>query len=79
MEQKQSLFSKLKAGLQKTRVTSRLDALFSRPLGDDFFEELEEALIIADVGIAASESIIEELRAALEKGAFFLFKIPFIS
>ncbi len=67
MEQKQSIFSKLKAGLQKTRVTSRLGALFSRPLGDDFFEELEEALIMADVGIAASESIIEELKAALKK------------
>ncbi len=68
MEQKQTLFSKLKAGLAKTRVTSRLGALFSRPLNDDFYEELEEALIMADVGIAASDSIIEELKAALEKG-----------
>lgn len=67
MEQKQGLFSKLKASLSKTRITSRLGALFSRPLGEDFFEELEEALIMADVGIAASGDIIEELRAALKK------------
>ena len=67
MEQKPGLFAKLKAGLQKTRVTSRLGVLFSRPLGDDFFEELEEALIMADVGVAASGGIIEELKSALKK------------
>ncbi len=67
MEEKTGLFSRLKASLTKTRVTSRLGALFSRPLGGDFFEELEEALIMADVGFAASGDIIEELKAALKK------------
>ena len=58
-------FEKLKAGLAKTKnaVISQMNSLFTHSeLDDDFWEELEELLVLADVGIAASGEIVEELQ-----------------
>lgn len=59
-------FDKIKAGLTKTReaVASQVDSIIKTftPLDDDFFDELEEALIIADLGATTSMNIVETLR-----------------
>lgn len=60
-------FERLKGGLAKTRrgLEDRLAGLFgvARPLDEAFYEELESALIAADVGVAAATHLIGELRA----------------
>ena len=63
MEKKMSMFAKLRAGLAKTRE-GWLAGLFSSgdKIDEDFYEELEEALIMADVGVAATEKLLEMLR-----------------
>ncbi len=58
-------FEKLKAGLAKTKnaVISQMNSLFTHSeLDEDFWEELEELLVLADVGITAAGEITEELR-----------------
>ena len=59
-------FDKIKAGLTKTReaVANSVDSIIKTftPLDEDFFEELEEALIMADLGGETSMAIVEELR-----------------
>lgn len=60
-------FEKLKAGLTKTRnaVLHRADALFralSGEIDDDFYDELEEILILADFGTETTEEILDALR-----------------
>jgi fused signal recognition particle receptor len=58
---------RLKGGLAKTRreLQGRLAGLFgaARPLDEAFYEELETALISADIGVAAAAHLIEALRA----------------
>ncbi len=60
------LFDKLKAGLQKTRaaVSEQVESIIKTftPLDDDFFDDLEEALIMADLGAVTAMNITEELR-----------------
>ena len=58
------LFDKLTAGLAKTRnsFTGGLKSLFSGKVDEEFFEELEEALILADVGVQTSLKLTEQLR-----------------
>ena len=60
-----NFFNKLKNGLSKTRnsFVSGLDNIFSgfSEIDDDFYEELEEQLIMADIGMENSMRIIEEL------------------
>ncbi len=60
-------FSKLLSGLSKTKnaLFGRLNDLFlgAGELDDDFYDELEEILVSADVGIAVTEEILDELRA----------------
>jgi fused signal recognition particle receptor len=59
--------ARLRQGLSRTRdeLGGRLAALFAsrRPLDEAFFEELETALITADVGVAATTYLLDELRA----------------
>ena len=65
MEEQQGFFARLKQGLSKTRdqIASGLDAVFTASeIDDDFYEELEEILIMGDVGVHATEEIIEELK-----------------
>ncbi len=65
------LFERLKDGLAKTRnsFVSSLDAVFSSAsaIDDDFYEELEELLIMADIGVHATEEIIEGLQETVKE------------
>jgi fused signal recognition particle receptor len=57
-------FGRLRAGLQKTRqaLKERLETVFTRPRVDaETLEELEEALIMADLGIQATGKILQEV------------------
>ena len=58
------LFKKLSAGLAKTRAsfTGGVKSIFSGRVDEEFFEELEESLILADVGVATSLKLSERLR-----------------
>ena len=66
MSEKKGFFSKLKSGLSKTRnsFSSGINSIFSgfSEIDDDFYEELEEQLIMADIGIENSMRIIENLQ-----------------
>lgn len=58
-------FKKIGEALKKTReaIRRKLDSLLSGgELNDEFYEEMEDLLIASDVGVAASEEIIQELR-----------------
>ena len=58
-------FSKLKEGLKKTKdnIGKKIFAAFSgRALDDDFYEELEEAMLAADMGVTATEQILDEFK-----------------
>lgn len=63
---KKGFFARLKAGLSKTRdaLFGRLDSVFSafQSVDEALFEELEETLIMADIGVDTSVFMIEELR-----------------
>ncbi len=66
-------FNKIAEGLKKTRdsMMGKVDALLNSftKIDEDFFEELEENLIMADVGAVTSSRICEELRKKVkEKG-----------
>ena len=65
MEEKKGFFQRLTEGLTKTRqnIMSGLDSIFkSSEIDDDFYEELEETLIMADIGTKATSDIIESLQ-----------------
>ena len=66
MEEKQNFFSRLKNGLSKTRqaISDSVDNVLKAfvAIDEDLFEELEEALIDADIGASTSIGIIDELR-----------------
>lgn len=66
------LFDKLKAGLAKTRdaFSDKVSDVFKVfvKVDEELFEELEEALICADIGVETSMYIIEELRDRVKKG-----------
>lgn len=58
-------FSKLKEGLKKTKdnIGKKIFAAFSgRALDDDFYEELEETMLTADMGVTATEQILDEFK-----------------
>ena len=60
------LFSKLKNALKKTRdgLSSALSNLFSKnKIGDEFYDELEEILIGADISVTTAEEVVDEIRA----------------
>ncbi len=64
-------FEKLKSGLMKTKnaLISQVSSIFSglSSFDDDFFEELEETLILADVGVNLSCQIIDELKDRIKE------------
>lgn len=59
-------FDKLKSGLFKTKnaIVGKIDDLFTRlwKVDEDLFDELEELLISADIGVNTTEEILDELR-----------------
>lgn len=64
-------FKKLLSGLTKTRnnVVSGLNSIFHSfsKIDDDFYEELEEMLIMGDLGVATTEKIIEGLKTKVKE------------
>ena len=66
MEEKKGFFKRLAEGLSKTRdnIVAGFDSIFSgySSIDDDFYEELEETLVMGDIGINATTSIIEGLK-----------------
>lgn len=64
------IFAKIKAGLKKTKeaISYKLNKLFTGGvLNDEFYDELEETLIVSDVGSEATERILEELRQVIDE------------
>ncbi len=60
-KEKKGWFSKLKEGLHKTN--NWFSTLFNKEgINDDFYEELEEAMILADMGMETSERLLDALR-----------------
>ncbi len=65
------LFAKIKEGLKKTRdsVVGQIDSMLKSftKIDEELFEELEELLVMGDVGITTSQKICEELRKKVKK------------
>ena len=70
-EKKKGFFSRLVEGLTKTRnnIVSGIDALFRgfSKIDDEFYEELEEILIMGDLGVRATEAILEDLKRKVKE------------
>lgn len=66
MGEKKGFFSRLVEGLTKTRnnIVSGIDSVFHgfSKIDDEFYEELEEILIMGDLGVKATEAILDDLR-----------------
>lgn len=71
MKEKKGFFGRLVEGLTKTRnqIKSGLDNIFSgfSSIDDDFYEELEEVLVMSDMGIATVSEIMDDLKAQVKK------------
>ena len=70
-EGKKGFFGRLVEGLTKTRdnIISGMDSIFSgfSAIDDDFYEEIEETLIMGDLGIQTTMSIVEDLRKKVKE------------
>ena len=70
-EKKKGFFSRLVKGLNKTRenIVSGMDSIFSgfSAIDEDFYEELEETLIMGDLGIQTTMSVLEDLRKKVKE------------
>lgn len=70
-EEKKGFFGRLVAGLAKTRdnIVSGIDSIFSgfSSIDDDFYEEIEEILIMGDLGVKATGEIIESLKEKVKE------------
>lgn len=64
-------FNRLKKGLTKTRnnIVNGIDSVFSgfSTIDEDFYEELEEILIMGDIGVNATEKILDRLRSQVKE------------
>lgn len=71
MEEKKGFFKRLVSGLTKTRdnIVSGMDSIFHgfSKIDDDFYEELEETLIMGDIGVRATEEILDSLREKVKE------------
>ena len=70
-EEKKGFFSRLKQGLTKTRnnIVQGMDSVFKgySHIDEDFYEELEEVLIMGDIGVNATGEIMERLRKQVKE------------
>ena len=70
-KEKKGFFARLKEGLTKTRdnIVRGIDRVFSgfSAIDEDFFEELEEILIMGDIGVTATGQIIERLKEQIRE------------
>ena len=71
-EKKKGLFARLREGLSKTRgnMTEKVDEMVreNRKIDDDFYEELEDILLMADCGLKATTVIVDELKERVKAG-----------
>ena len=71
MGEKKGFFGKLVAGLQKTRdnIIAGVDSIFNgfSAIDDEFYEEIEEILIMGDLGIQTTTLIVEDLRKKVKE------------
>jgi fused signal recognition particle receptor len=71
LEEKMGFFARLKNGLGKTRnnIVYEMDSVFTKHLkiDDEFYEELEEVLITGDIGVHATEDILNQLKIQIKK------------
>ena len=70
-EKKKGFFSKLVSGLTKTRnqIVEGFDNVFKgfSKIDEDFYDELEETLIMADLGVETTMKILDDLRAKVKE------------
>ena len=70
-EEKKGFFARLKEGLNKTRnnIVSGIDSVFSgfSAIDDEFYEELEETLIMGDIGVNATSDILDRLKKQVKE------------
>ena len=71
MKERKGFFGKLINGLTKTRdsLVAGIDSIFNgfSEIDDDFYEELEEILIMGDMGVSTTEKIIDDLKAKVKE------------
>lgn len=71
-EARRSFWGRVKSGLSKTKhaLFGQIDQLLQNfvRVDEDFLEELEEVLISADVGVTATETVLDRLRAEIKAG-----------
>lgn len=69
--EKKGFFKRLVSGLAKTRnnISSGIEAIFSSfsQIDEEFYEELEEVLVMADIGVHATNAILEQLRQRVKE------------
>ena len=70
-QEKKGFFSRLVAGLSKTRanIAAGIDSIFNgvSAIDDDFYEEIEETLIMGDLGVRATDRILEDLKRKVKE------------
>ncbi len=70
-EEKKGFFKRLVSGLTKTRnnIVSGIDSIFNgfSHIDDEFYEEIEEILVMGDIGVHATEEIIENLKQKVKE------------
>lgn len=70
-EEKKGFFARLRDGLGKTRtsISDKVSEVFKsfKKIDEEFYEELEEALILADLGMSTSMEIVERLRERVKE------------
>ena len=70
-EKKGGFFSRLVSGLTKTRdnIVSGMDSIFHgfTHIDDDFYEELEEVMIMGDLGVQATYDILDDLKEKVKE------------
>lgn len=70
-EEKKGFFARLKEGLTKTRnnIVRGIDSVFNgfSSIDDDFYDELEEILIMGDIGVNATNDILERLKRQIRE------------
>ena len=71
MGEKKGFFKRLVEGLTKTRdnIAAGIDAVFSgfSKIDDEFYEEIEEILVMGDLGVKATEAIIDNLKQKVKE------------
>ena len=65
--EKKGFFAKIREGLKKTREQWFGDVFAEDRINDEFYEELEEALILADTGVETTASLITELKKRVKQ------------